>query len=297
MLVQRTQPRRSIRELVQMAMVLFKVRVVALLLFAAVTGALVATGGWPGLLNLTVLIVTGGLAAGGASAINQYLEHEQDAEMRRTRSRPLVTGDLAVGPWVFLLGAAMVIVPALAVLFWNPVLAFFLVAGAVIYVGVYTVWLKPRTSLNIVIGGAAGSCAVLSGSAIVGAWHEPGALGLALLVFLWTPIHFWGLALACREDYARAGVPMLPVCTTPRRSALWGLVHGIGAGVTGILLVLHPALGPVYLVPVATLTAYLLSQGWQLVQSPDTAHAWRVFHASNTYLATVLLAGCVDVLF
>lgn len=297
MLAHHVERRRSLREIVQIVMVLFKVRVVALLLFAAVAGAFVAAGGWPGLLNLLVLIITGGLAAGGASAINQYLEHEQDAAMRRTRNRPLVTGELAASSWVLLLGATMVILPALAVLPWNQPLAFFIVAGAIIYVGIYTVWLKPRTSLNIVIGGAAGSCAVLSGSAVVGTWNEPGAIGLATLVFLWTPIHFWGLALACREDYARAGVPMLPVCTTPRRSAVWGLVHGIGAGVVSILLVLHPALGLLYLTPVVAITVFLLYQAWQLVQHPETGQAWRVFHASNVYLATVLLAGCIDTVF
>lgn len=294
MLAQRAESRRSIREIVQIAVALFKLRVVALLLFAAIAGAFVAAGGWPGVLNLVVLLITGGLAAGGASAINQYLEQEQDAEMRRTRHRPLVTGEIAASVWILLLGAAMIITPALAVLPWNQPLAFFLVAGAVIYVGVYTVWLKPRTTLNIVIGGAAGSCAVLSGSAAVGAWNEAGALGLALLVFLWTPIHFWGLALACREEYARAGVPMLPVCTTPRRVAFWGLLHGVGAGVVGILLAFHPRLGLLYLLPALAITLYLLYEGWQLMQHPVKAQAWRVFHASNFYLAALLLFAMLD---
>lgn len=284
----------SVREILHTLVVLFKLRVVSLLLFAAVGGAFVAAGGWPGLWHLTVLMVAGGLAASGASAINEYLESDQDALMQRTRHRPLVTGAIAQKPWVLVLGVLMIMVPALTVLRWNPALALFLVAGALIYIGIYTVWLKPRTPLNIVIGGAAGSCAVLSGSAAVGAWNDPGAIGLAILVFLWTPIHFWSLALACRDDYARAQVPMLPVCTSPRHSARWSLVHGLLAGITGFLLVLHHTLGLLYLVPVIGITAYLLYQGWQLILAPTTEQAWRVFHTSNAYLAIVLLMAAID---
>ena len=273
---------------------LFKLRIVALLLTAAAAGAFLGARGWPRWTELAVLLLAGGSAAAGASAINEYLEWEQDARMRRTRHRPLVTGVLPRAAWVPLLGAAMILGPALAVLPWNPELAFFVVVGALIYVGVYTVWLKPRTPLNIVIGGAAGSCAVLSGGAAVGAWRDPGVLGLAALIFLWTPIHFWSLALACREDYARAGVPMLPVCTTPRRTAFWGLMHGAGAALIALALVAHPALGPLYLVPVAAATALLLGRGWRLFQAPSRARAWQLFHTSNLYLALVLLVICLD---
>ncbi len=151
--------------------VLFRLRIVALLLFAAVAGAFLGAGTWPGGGALAILLVTGGLAAAGASALNEYLERETDARMRRTRHRrPLVTGVIARPGWVLVVGAAMIVLPALAVASANPALAFFLLAGAGIYVGVYTLWLKPRTPLNIVIGGAAGSCAVLSGGAAVRAW-------------------------------------------------------------------------------------------------------------------------------
>lgn len=284
----------SMRNFLRTLVVLFKLRVVALLLFAAVAGAFLGAGGWPGSGPLTLLIVTGGLAAAGASAINEYLEREPDARMGRTRHRPLVVGAIARPDWVPILGTAMVVIPALAVLSRNSALALFLALGAVIYVGVYTVWLKPRTPLNIVIGGAAGSCAVLSGGAAAGAWADPGVLALALLVFLWTPIHFWSLALVYREDYARAGVPMLPVTTTPRQSAFWSLVHGVATGLTGLALALHPALGLLYLVPVAAATAYLVGEGWRLLIHPESRRAWRVFHASNLYLALILLAICTN---
>ena len=118
-------------------------------------------------------------------------------------------------------GVGLILLPSLVMLPFNPALSFFLILGAIIYVGVYTIWLKPRTLLNIVIGGAAGSAAVLSGSAAVGNWNDPGALVLSLLLFLWTPFHFWSLALLYRDDYARSDVPMLPVHTTPRQAAWW----------------------------------------------------------------------------
>lgn len=289
--------RQSILPVVRALVVLFKLRIVALLLFAAIGGAFLGAGGWPGGGPLTLVLVTGGLAAAGASALNEYLEREADRRMRRTRHRPLVTGAIPGTAWVPALAVAMIAVPSLAVLPGHPALAFFLTLGAVIYVGVYTLWLKPRTALNIVIGGAAGSCAVLSGGAAVKAWSDPGVLALALLVFLWTPIHFWSLALVYRDDYARAGVPMLPVVTTPRWAAFWGLVHGIGAGLTGLALAFRPMLGFVYLVPVLFVTLYLLGQGVRLLIQPSVRRAWHLFHASNFYLAVVLLAICVSATF
>lgn len=297
MIVERATPGVLPRDIPRVLVTLFKLRIVALLLFAAVAGAFLGAGGWPGPTTLTVLLVAGGFAAGGASALNEYLEREADARMGRTRNRPLVTGEIARPGWVAVLGTAMILAPSLAVLSTNPALAFFLVLGAIIYVGVYTLWLKPRTAWNIVIGGAAGSCAVLSGGAAAGAWADPGVLALALVIFLWTPIHFWSLAVVYREDYARAGVPMLPVRTTPRRAAFWGLVHGVAGGLTGLALILHPALGPLYLVPVLGATLVLLREGWRLFARPSGRQASRVFHASNLYLAVLLLMICLDAAF
>ena len=134
--------------------VLFKSRVVSLLLMAAVGGAFLGAGGWPGLGTLVMLIIVGGLAASGAAGMNEYLEQDSDAIMMRTRRRPLVTGK-AQPRWVLWVSLAMILVPSLVALPFNPALSFFLLLGAVIYVGLYTIILKPRTLLNIVIGGAA----------------------------------------------------------------------------------------------------------------------------------------------
>lgn len=275
-------------------MALFKVRVVMLLLFASVAGAFLASGGRPGGGRLAVLLVSGGLAAAGASAINQVLERDLDARMERTRRRPLPAGSLKRTNWVPYAGALMILLPSLAVLPFNPALAIFLLLGALIYVYVYTIWLKPRTPLNIVVGGAAGSAAVLCGSAAAGMWNEPGALVLALLVFLWTPTHFWSLAIAYRDDYARGGFPMLPVQTTPQIAAWWVLLHTGGAALAALALASHPALGWPYLVPVAMATMTLLVLSVRLVASPTKSRALALFHASNLYLAIVMLMICVD---
>jgi protoheme IX farnesyltransferase len=182
---------RSIKEILRSIVVLFKLRVVILLVLSSLGGALLASDGTISSANLGLLLFTGILSSSGASAINQYLERSSDALMRRTLNRPLANG-LISKPEV-ILGVAIsfiLLAVGLAIYAGNTALAIFLALGAAIYIGIYTVWLKPRTLLNIVIGGAAGSCAVLSGSAAAGNWSEPGALTLALLVFIWTPTHF-----------------------------------------------------------------------------------------------------------
>ena len=276
--------------------VLFKLRIVTLLLFAAVGGAFLASGGRPALGQLGLLLITGGLAAAGASALNQYIEKDSDALMTRTRKRPLVNGSIPRPGWVPYVATLMILVPALAVLPSNPALAFFLVLGAAIYVGIYTVWLKPRTLLNIVIGGAAGSAAVLSGSAAVGAWNDPGAVVLALLVFLWTPSHFWSLATVYRSDYARGGVPMLPVQTSPRQAAIWVLIHTGATVLAALVLAGHDALSWIYFVPVGIASIDLIVRNIRLLARPDGKLALSLFKATNLYLGLILLMICVDTL-
>ena len=276
--------------------VLFKVRVVLLLLVAAVGGAFLAAGGWPGAGNLALLLGVGGSAAAGASAINQYLERDLDARMERTRRRPLAAQALARTGWVPYAGAAMILLPSLAVLPFNPALGFFVLLGAAIYIYVYTIWLKPRTPLNIVVGGAAGSAAVLSGGAAAGAWTDPGALVLAVLVFLWTPTHFWSLAIAYRDDYARGGFPMLPVQTTPRAAAGWVLLHAAAASLAALALAALPALGWLYLAPVALATVAFLALSLRLLAEPTKNRALALFHTSNLYLALVMVLVCVAVI-
>ncbi len=254
-----------------------------------------AAGGWPGLGPLLVLVVSGGLAASGASALNQYLERETDALMTRTRRRPLASGIIRQPSWVPYVASAMILLPALAVLPFNSALAFFLLVGAAIYVGVYTLWLKPRTLLNIVIGGAAGSAAVLSGGAAGAGWNDSGVVVLALLIFLWTPTHFWSLAIVYRNDYKRGGVPMLPTQAKPRHSAYWVFLHTGATALAALILGAHPALGWIYFIPVAAASVDLFIRNFRLILHPTGKHALSLFKASNLYLMLILLMICVDV--
>ena len=297
-LAPRPTPAANAAALIGMLAVLFKVRIVALLLLAGTGGAFLAAGGWPGFGPLALMTLTGGVAAMGASALNQYLEQSEDAAMLRTRRRPLVTGAISRPAWIPAVALAMIFLPSLAVLPLNPALTVFSIGGAMIYAGVYTVWLKPRTVLNIVVGGLAGTCAVLCGGAAVDSaaqgWAHPGVITLGLLVFLWTPTHFWSLAIMCREDYARVGVPMLPARVSLRQSAFWVTVHALATGFAALALGAAPGLGWLYLLPVTLLTADLVRRCALLMREPTPARARSLFLASNTYLAFVLLMICLD---
>lgn len=274
-------------------MVLFKARVVSLLLFAALGGAFVAAGGWPGWQALAVTLLSGWLAASGASALNQYIERKSDGVMTRTRHRPLVDGTIPNPAWVPWVATGMIALAVGWTWTFNRWLAFWLAMGAFIYVVVYTIWLKPRTPLNIVIGGAAGSAAVLSGAAAVGRWDAPAALVLAMLVFLWTPTHFWSLAIVYRNDYARSSTPMLPVMVSPRQAAFWVFLHTAATAFAALALGFDPALGWIYAVPVALATADLLWRNIRLLRAPTPKLARSLFIASNLYLTVVLVMACV----
>ncbi len=286
-------PRRTARDWLATLLVLFKARVVLLLLFAALGGAMLGSVGAPSMGDLALLLLTGGLSASGASALNQYWERHKDYAMKRTRRRPLVEGTVSAR-LVLVVATAMVLAASgIAWLAGNPALAIWLAVGALIYVGVYTIWLKPRSVLNVVIGGAAGSAAVLSGGAATGDWSDPGVILLALLLFMWSPTHFWSLALAYRADYARAGVPMLPVVASPRRAVFWMLVHAAGTAIFGLLIALDPAMGWGYLIPVGLATVWLLRESARLLTDYSGARALTVFKVSNVYLSLVLLVICV----
>ena len=198
----------------------FKLRIGVAIALAAAAGFAVQSGSAPGLVAAAVLILGVLVASSAAGAFNQYVERDIDARMKRTRGRPFVTGRLAHGPaWLWLIGAMTIGAVLAAGLATNFVAGLYVFLGAFTYGVVYTVWLKRRTWWNIVIGGLAGSFAVLAGAAAVSPAPGPEALWLAVVLFLWTPPHFWSLAIVCREDYAKAGVPMLPVVVGDERAA------------------------------------------------------------------------------
>ncbi len=285
-----SRERLGIRDTVKVVVALFKLRIVLLLLAAAMAGAFLGAGGVPSVRVLLIIAVTGTLAAGGASAINQYLERESDRQMRRTQRRPLPAGRIENPGLVLWIAMAMIVTAVVSVLPGNPVMALYLGLGAVIYIGIYTVWLKPRSVLNIVIGGAAGSMAVMTGGAAVGAASHPGVIVLALLVFLWTPAHFWALAMFYRDDYAAAGVPMLPVRASTRQSARWILIHTFSTSLAAITLAVLPALSWIYFVPAAAITVMMLTASVRLVHRPERRSAIRLFVLSNLFLLLILVA-------
>jgi protoheme IX farnesyltransferase len=277
-----------------LALGLFKLRIGLVIALTALGGLAVAPGRavpwWQaGALFFSVLV-----AAAAAGAFNQYFEYESDRRMARTRARPFVTGALARAPhWLALIVALAAAAVAAAWLALNAWVALYTFLGAFFYAVVYTVWLKRRTWWNIVIGGLAGSFAVLAGAAAVSPGLGPEALLLAVVLFLWTPPHFWSLAIAYRDDYAAAAIPMLPVAKGERCAAKAILGHTVMLTACSLALAaLRP--GWIYLAFAAAGGALFIGAGLQLLRHTGRAAAMRCFHASLAQLSMVLLGILID---
>ncbi len=274
-----------------------KLRIDALLLLVAAAGYVATSGPHidPGTFGL--LMVTGLLASSGASAVNHYVDRDIDGVMRRTSTRPLPTHriDPAGRALTFGLGLTAVAL-GVAYLWINPLTAAMIGLGFAVYVGVYTIGLKRTHISNIVIGGFAGSCPALAGSAAAAnAISLPAAL-IALLVFLWTPGHFWALAFRSREDYRRAGLPMLPAVKDAATSA-WaiGLSTAIVA-VTSVAFFFTDAFHDAYLVVAVASGIVLLYLAARLIHEPSVERAWAGYKFSGVYLTIILLAVMADAL-
>jgi len=280
-------PRSALRDIVTLT----KPGITALICTVAVGGFLLADPGSVNLVRLAVLVGTGALASAGAAMLNHYLDRDLDGRMKRTRSRPLPdariapTGAVAVAG-LFLLGLGI----GVASWWLNPLTGLSILLGGLTYVVVYTAWLKRRSSWNIVIGGFAGSAPALAGSAAaVGTW-TPGVVAFALLVFLWTPPHFWSLALLLKDDYARAGLPMLPRMNDLGFSGKVVVVSAALLVPAAVLIGLTGAVAwPILLVLVAlgVLFVALTAPLWWTV---SRATARRGFLYSGPYLLAVVLA-------
>jgi protoheme IX farnesyltransferase len=279
---------------------LTKPRIIELLLVTTLPTMIVAQRGLPSLGLIAATLVGGSLAAGGANAINMYVDRDIDRVMHRTQKRPLVTG--AVTPGAALTFACALEVAAFAELWGlvNLLSAVLALSATLFYVGVYTLWLKRRSTQNIVIGGAAGAVPVLVGwSAVTGTLAWPPVV-LFALIFLWTPPHFWALAIRYRDDYAAARVPMLPVVATPNRIArnVFGYTVAMAASSIAFAPIAH--MGLTYLVvAIAAGTAYVAMAVRLWVQAARGAtlerEAMRLFGYSITYLTLLFAAMAVDV--
>jgi heme o synthase len=273
---------------------LFKLRIGFMIMITALVGSAVAPGAALGWQKLVVLALAVLVASASAGAFNQYYERDTDHLMARTRGRAFVTGSLPVTPaWLLLM--AVMLAGSVAAAGWvlNPVSALFVFLGAFFYAIVYTVWLKRRSWLNIVIGGLAGSFAVLAGGAAVDPAIGPLPLLLAVVLFLWTPPHFWSLAIANQAEYAAAGVPMLPVVVGIPRAARIVFWSAVALGLTSLLPVFFGA-GIVYCVGALAGGGYFVHKTWQLVQAPSRKTAMGSFFASLIQLSLLLAAASLD---
>jgi protoheme IX farnesyltransferase len=273
---------------------LFKLRISILIMITALAGVAAAPGPSPGALRVLTLAFAVLLASASAGAFNQYFEFESDALMTRTRGRAFVTGALKPSRgWLILIGAMLAVAVALAAFVVNPASACYVFLGAFFYAVVYTVWLKRRTWLNIVIGGLAGSFAVLAGAAAVDPAVGAQPALLALILFLWTPPHFWSLAMYYRQDYAAAGIPMLPVVHGDVAAARAVFAHTIVL----VLLSLAPVawgLGWIYAAGALGGGSYFVHRAWCLLREQTPRNAIRCFLASLLQLGVLLAATLLD---
>jgi heme o synthase len=273
---------------------LTKPRIICLLLVTTLAAMIMAARGLPpvGLTLLTLL--AGACAAGSAGAFNCVIDRDIDRIMRRTMTRPLAAG--RVEPAHALLFASALGAGSFAMFYLlvNPLAAWLSLAGNLFYVVVYTLWLKRSTTLNIVIGGAAGAVPPLVGWAAV--THTIGAPAVALfaLVFLWTPPHFWALALMAETDYARARVPMLPNVRGVARTKVEIAVYAVVMVAMSLVLVPLHVMSIVYFVPAAFLGAIFLFDALRLFGGPTKMHARALFKFSLLYLALMCLVMVFD---
>jgi protoheme IX farnesyltransferase len=275
---------------------LFKLRIGVLIMVTALVGLAVTPGASLTGVQVLVLALSVLAASASAGAFNQYAEHEADRLMTRTSGRAFATGVLPHHPgWLLLMLAMLAGAVAAAWAVLNAAAAAYVFLGAFFYGVVYTLWLKRRTAWNIVVGGLAGSFAVLAGAAA--ADPLPGAHGwlLALVLFLWTPPHFWSLAIANRSDYLMAGVPMLPVVIGERRAA-WVVFASTVALVAASLAPLAYGVGWIHALGAGAGGAWFLRKSWQLARRPTRRTAIASFLASLVQLSALLAGATLDAL-
>lgn len=273
---------------------LLKLRIGVLLAITAMAGyfAVAETVQWG---PLALVVVAMMLCSAGSSVFNHFYDRDIDRKMERTKNRPLASGAMTDPTHALWLAGGLIFAGcALAASTLNWIVALHLALGAFVYMVVYTVWLKRRHWMNIVVGGAAGSFPVLAGAAAA----DPSAFTLPMLMaitlFLWTPSHFWALAMMIKDDYAKAGVPMLPVLVGDAKCARYMMVNTVLLVGSAALPVAFGELGLLYLVISSALGLRFLWLNWKLVQDPSKVLARKTFFFSMSYLAGVFVAVVVD---
>ena len=288
-----TRPRTWLRA-VQAYIALTKPRIIELLLITTLPAMILAARGWPGWRLVLATLIGGYLAAGGAGAINCYIDRDIDSLMARTRKRPLVTG--AVTPRRALIFGIVLGVLAFIemALFVNVLSAALSIAAFAFYVFVYTLLLKRSTPQNIVVGGAAGAMPPVIGWAAVTGHLSWAALVMFAIIFIWTPPHFWALALRFKDDYERAHVPMLPVVRGEGVTLRQILLYTALLVICSLLLLPTGTVGVTYGVVAVLLGGAFLWKAWRLEHSPGPRAAMTLFRFSTTYLALLFIAMAAD---
>jgi len=273
---------------------LFKLRIAALITFTGVVAAVLAAPVWPAARTLGLLALTLMLASASAAALNHAMDADIDARMPRTHNRPIPAGRIGRTRVVTVALALMVVALAASLAGMNRVVALHLFGGAFVYVVIYTAWLKRRSALSIVIGGLAGSFAALAGGASVRPDLCLPPVLLAAIIFLWTPPHFWALAIVYKDEYRRVGVPMLPVIQGDKRTAWWILAHTVVLVAVSLSPLFLGARSPAYAATAAGLGIYFLWRTIQLLRQPSPATARGAFKASLVYLTLLLIVMLAD---
>jgi len=273
---------------------LTKPRIIELLLVTTVPTMVLAARGLPSVWLIVATLVGGTMAAGGANAINMYVDRDIDAIMHRTSKRPLVTG--ALTPQAALVFAVALEVAAFVelALLVNLLSAVLAVAATLFYVFVYTLWLKRTSTQNIVIGGAAGAMPVLIGWAAVRDSLALAPVMLFLVIFVWTPPHFWALAIRYRDDYSAAEVPMLPSVMSLEATARRIIAYTVVLWATSLAFGAVANVGVIYWAAATVLGAVFVAGAVGLYREPTEARAMRLFGWSITYLTLLFAAIAVD---
>ncbi len=292
----RHDTRRTATTILGAYVALTKPRIIELLLITTVPTMVLAERGWPPLGLVVITLVGGALAAGGANAVNMYVDRDIDALMHRTQGRPLVTG--IIEPRRALVFALALEIVAFVVLWWgaNLLSAVLALAAAAFYIGVYTIWLKRTSTQNIVVGGAAGAVPVLVGWAAVTGSLAWTPIVLFVVMFLWTPPHFWALAIRYADEYRAASVPMLPAVVPLGRAARQMVGYTAAMVVATLVLVPVADLGWIYGVAAVLLGAGFLVATVLLARDPTPEASMKVFTYSITYVTVLFAAMTVDVL-
>jgi heme o synthase len=285
----------GVRQRVQDYVTLTKPRIISLLLVTTIVPMIVAVGGWPDGWTVLWTMIGGYLMAGGANTINMYVDRDIDAFMVRTSLRPIPSGRMT--PDHALAFGLAIALGSFAILWFavNPLSAVLALAGLLYYVFIYTRWLKRTSPQNIVVGGAAGAFPPLVGWAAVTGDVSVTAVVMFLIVFFWTPPHFWALALVKQKDYGRVGVPMAPNVWGERRTMSKMLVYTLVLVPLTLLPVVYGGLGMVYGVLALGLGGWLLAGVVKLMRAPNfTQPAWALYRNSLLYLALLFVAMAVD---